>query len=886
MAGDPAQPSDASPSAPSSSPVAVASSPTARNSPLLPVNTRDLPSPSPSSSPVRGFSPQPLDVRRVRFGGHTVGPLAGTTGQPDASPVLTVPTSAATGGPRVMVRAPPSDGRIAWRRPNAPTSLPLSGSHTLGPSPLAGPSTLPTSEAESTEQPGRAQLPAPPLLSRRNHPGPLNLAERLPQNAEHHTTQPLMHRMAHDAKIESPIFEEPMGRVHSNDSAQQQQPPALADLGVRELNARGLDGKALVELQAQLNKLRAGWPTDGAGVSYAASDAPDAPDASGAPSRDPSDPMSDPSRDQSGSITPSDASYNPLTDSDLGHVPILEGEVDGMPARVRRSDMPQDGLKEGLGEARANVKSFFRKPFSVLRGKRRKPSHNDDDFEKVEEGRADQSSRRDGKAAGATNRKSVPVTTSTGLRGTGAKPKPTKYERQAARLVRAHRFLSGQGGHRDNSSSDLSTGAPPGDMLFPDPPAQSAPPVPPVPPVPTAPPAPPAPSAPPPDAGSQPLDPGAAESEGSPMVNKMDARPTGSGGVLGHLLMLYEQQQREQQQAKQGQQQEPPGSELSAEGGKSTYPLGSSQPPSSLDSAHGPRPNPLGVKRRPLSRMGSVLESTTSSATGGGTRYPKRGSHLLHESRQAIRHAEGAVASATAVVMGDYEMEDRPRAARSGAGVFGALVTTANNLIGVASPAAAQLGPNPFRPGFTLDRYLLPEMNAKTMRRTAKIIASASDPPPRPMPPARTSGILRTPGAYRGSGRPTPATSAMTTPQSELGPRPDRLHEEIMPVTGAAAVPSAPASPHVAGVSSALRSTGEAALHPWKTITAMSTPAGSDAATDYFGPGAAEQLRWQQKEARQNKEEWQRKVRKRAKRTKKEEVYVCLTPCHIDLRRC
>lgn len=55
---------------------------------------------------------------------------------------------------------------------------------------------------------------------------------------------------------------------------------------------------------------------------------------------------------------------------------------------------------------------------------------------------------------------------------------------------------------------------------------------------------------------------------------------------------------------------------------------------------------------------------------------------------------------------------DRPRAARSGAGVFGALIQNTNNLAGAAAPAASVLAPAANRPGYQLSRYSLPAPNA------------------------------------------------------------------------------------------------------------------------------------------------------------------------------
>lgn len=54
--------------------------------------------------------------------------------------------------------------------------------------------------------------------------------------------------------------------------------------------------------------------------------------------------------------------------------------------------------------------------------------------------------------------------------------------------------------------------------------------------------------------------------------------------------------------------------------------------------------------------------------------------------------------------------KDRPKAARSGAGVFGALVQNTNNLAGYAAPVNASLAPAATRPGYQLSRYSAPDV--------------------------------------------------------------------------------------------------------------------------------------------------------------------------------
>ncbi|KAK0536229.1 pheromone-regulated protein prm10 [Tilletia horrida] len=150
--------------------------------------------------------------------------------------------------------------------------------------------------------------------------------------------------------------------------------------------------------------------------------------------------------------------------------------------------------------------------------------------------------------------------------------------------------------------------------------------------------------------------------------------------------------------------------------------------------------------RRSLDGMSLASTATTSgAATGGGvasgggrrqmmhsisaSAFPisaaviERTQHGGRELRKAATHVARVAASESGL---ESAMDERPKAARSAGGTIGALIATTGNLVGAVSPHLAQLGPNPRRPGYTLDRYLLPEMNAKTLRQTAEIIADAA----------------------------------------------------------------------------------------------------------------------------------------------------------------
>ncbi|KAK4055809.1 pheromone-regulated protein prm10 [Microbotryomycetes sp. JL221] len=60
--------------------------------------------------------------------------------------------------------------------------------------------------------------------------------------------------------------------------------------------------------------------------------------------------------------------------------------------------------------------------------------------------------------------------------------------------------------------------------------------------------------------------------------------------------------------------------------------------------------------------------------------------------------------------IGKFAVDDRPDAAKNGAGVFGGLVASTANLTGPAAPSPSSLGPAPDRPGFHLSRYSEPQV--------------------------------------------------------------------------------------------------------------------------------------------------------------------------------
>jgi hypothetical protein len=103
----------------------------------------------------------------------------------------------------------------------------------------------------------------------------------------------------------------------------------------------------------------------------------------------------------------------------------------------------------------------------------------------------------------------------------------------------------------------------------------------------------------------------------------------------------------------------------------------------------------------------------TIEARSLGTRHHSKSTTSL-----VNRYEEGQHQNATGI-MGfirrtreQIDDADRPKAARSGAGVFGALLQNTANLSGVATPVASALAPAAKRPGFQLNRFELPDSNA------------------------------------------------------------------------------------------------------------------------------------------------------------------------------
>ncbi|CAD6884752.1 unnamed protein product [Tilletia controversa] len=592
----------------------------------------------------------------------------------------------------------------------------------------------------------------------------------------------------------------------------------------------------------------------------------------------------------SGASTPysTDSSYDPAADSDLEHIDIIEGEVDGMPARLSKRE------KQKIREREEDKGTGWAKLRSFITGGNAGPSHKGGEEEDVESAAAEKAAASSSKYdanAGPTNMKSVPVTTSSGTHGgaaEGLKRKPTKYEQQAARLVRAHKLVSGGGGGGASGGID--------DALFAV-------------------------------AGSGGLGGGSSggaqhhhhqhhhhhhrhseDDDGSrsssPDPYGMDPRPVMAGGVLGNLLKLYEppggsgtvsgavsrnastssfdntpalsgiskflpsRQPRprkshrarassvggavspksgagpslttpvdmspeglaaraleKERKERVRQIEEQLRRTLAPQGGGTassrTHKRGRSQGSSTLagmlstEYRRGSGGTGTGTPRRSFDGM-----SFADSAGGGGrARSGTEGGHsaagrrpmmqsisssafpisaaVIEKTRQGGKGLSKAATHVAKVAVAETglesAMDERPKAARSGGGTIGALIATTGNLVGAVSPHLAQLGPNPRRPGFTLDRYLLPEMNAKTLRQTAEIVADAS------LPPRSWRSVPGTPNMWSSRSAPGSPPSGFRS-QSQSGDRTRNpsvvaLHGLGMGGAGGMGSRSMPASP-------------------------------------------------------------------------------------------
>ncbi len=540
---------------------------------------------------------------------------------------------------------------------------------------------------------------------------------------------------------------------------------------------------------------------------------------------------------------------------------MIPGEVDGMPRPLKRSGTHKaksgggdDEEGEGGNGASAIARKGWLKVRKALLGD---VNADEDDLEmRPAASTADARSHEEG---GPTNRKSVPVETSSGLRGTGEKPRPSRFEREAARLIRAHKAMQGPRNDEDaadHDPADIGYG-PSLDHL-----ARGG------------------------TINRQHLpESGASTPDALDTSARLDARPLGGGGgILGNLLMLYEQQQRELRETQLAEQSGSRTRVNSVATSEYSTPGGSNP----LEVAVAKERSRAAEKQSPAPRKSfSLAAGRVPFRNPSPSHSPGVGKVLATGSKQVL----GAAAKTVKVVANEAGLEDitdeRPKAARSGGGIVGALVATTGNLIGAVSPNHAQLGPNPSRPGFTLDRYLLPEMNAKTLRKTAQLVADASTKPTWKSVPgtprsrsAPTSPPNGAPGTmarssisgvggssdHGGSGHASP--EALRNALAELETK--RAHGGGGLRNRRAFTGDKRSSGHFGGGAGAHGGAFHG-LRPWISASAANTPAAiAENGGDYFQSATDDGL-----DEKLHKQEWQRKLKKRAKeKRRKEEIFV------------
>ncbi|PWN35805.1 DUF1212-domain-containing protein [Meira miltonrushii] len=655
----------------------------------------------------------------------------------------------------------------------------------------------------------KPSVASPSGVQRRNHPGPLNLSLG---EASSQPEQPSLASVLHSNndstdQQNNPVQSEPLKAGVGNFAG-------LSLSSAKALDERALDDRAFLELQRELQRhetttvsdLNAQDPDEAYEGEDRATELdhhpvstrrrrnrPDTPDwSSGATT-----PVTD--------TTSESGSYDPANDSDLDHMELVPGETDGLPSRRRRTE-EEDERPRGWARLRGLLSNK-----DAL-----KPADDDEEAQKQNE--------KSYEEGGPTNTKSVAVTTSTGTRPAGPRSRATKYEREAAKLIRAHKLMTGRGAAED-STGDVGVG---------------------------------------PTLGMRRdhLDSGASTPDALDTAANMSAKPVTSGGVLGNLLRLYEQQQKEEREAKvrkagfESQGTSPMSTPaLGDQMGNATYSdvvrseIGKRERNEKIafDQTGFSSPNSANVRRR---KYGSG-----TSPGGLGVAAIGAVGNLAGASKKAVALAANQAGLDTL----EEAVEERPKSARSSAGVFGALVATTGNLIGAVSPHHAQIGPNPKRPGYTLDRYLLPEMNAKTLRRTAEIVADAAPKP-----------FFRSQPATPGHHSPSAIARKETQDSNET--------QAATPPSGSQTPKKRPSSlVNTRGIIHSRKNSGGnhhlhiPGMHPFgRTHSNVNTPDALNAAdrSDYFGSEVDERMA---------KQEWQRKLRKRAKdKRKKEEIFITM----------
>jgi hypothetical protein len=143
------------------------------------------------------------------------------------------------------------------------------------------------------------------------------------------------------------------------------------------------------------------------------------------------------------------------------------------------------------------------------------------------------------------------------------------------------------------------------------------------------------------------------------------------------------------------------------------------------------RSSDMSRSRQPGWFMGRKSVSDTSNSTPPGDINVINDDHRPSELEDQLTHHRSKSTSSLVErpppspgLMGviqkakqQYKEKDRPKAARSGAGVFGALIQNTQNISGVATPAASTLAPAANRSGYHLSRYSLHEVDPEQINQ-------------------------------------------------------------------------------------------------------------------------------------------------------------------------
>lgn len=150
---------------------------------------------------------------------------------------------------------------------------------------------------------------------------------------------------------------------------------------------------------------------------------------------------------------------------------------------------------------------------------------------------------------------------------------------------------------------------------------------------------------------------------------------------------------------------------------------------------------------RPRSALSSPSLPTTSEPSPG-LHIPRGPKSVVSESVHRLKRLGEKIG---------IDAQARPKMARSGAGVFGGLITSTANIAGAAAPVAATLAPLASRPGYLLSRSSAPSVpTLKSLEASSKSDSQRSSFDM--SPPSRTSTGLTLPRTISNvSGLPSPS---------------------------------------------------------------------------------------------------------------------------------